>query len=333
MNKKLAVKPWSPGALPSGTNESLAGSGATFSYAVTGNINGGYIVESIGKYGRAEKTVRSVLRLDGLFEEAIFTQGDIVLKSGTVVDMYNNDADDTLRIGTTGTRSGAISMSTGAVVEGDVVVGVGGDPEAVISAGGATITGETYALTDEIKMPAVTVPQSLMSMPSKGTIKNPGTIKTSGKYDNIYLGNGDVVKIDGPVSLYVLGDIGLSNSAQLQIVNTNPNASLTLYLGGQFNTKNGGTINNLSADPRKLKIYGLNSCSSMNFATGGVFYGAIYAPNSAINFKSSIDIYGAVVGKTFNLASNSELHYDALLRDVSVNDVGVRFVTTQWYEE
>ena len=40
----------------------------------------------------------------------------------------------------------------------------------------------------------------------------------------------------------------LDNSAQIQIVETNPNASLTLYVGGNYEEKNGGGVNNLFVD-------------------------------------------------------------------------------------
>ena len=53
MNEKLKVKPWDDSILPETTDESLTNSDAAFSYTVTGDIDSGYIIESIGRSGRA----------------------------------------------------------------------------------------------------------------------------------------------------------------------------------------------------------------------------------------------------------------------------------------
>jgi len=332
MNKKLAVKPWSEGVLPSGTNENLPNSDATFSYTVTGSVDGGYIVESVGRYGRAEKTVRSILRLAGLFEKAVFTQGSLELKNGTLVNMYNNDAEDgNMLIGTNSTTPGSLIMKSGVTVEGDIAVGAGGDPASVImSDPSVTVTGEIYTMAETYAFPSITVPDYLTTLP-KSTIKaTTNTISGNLRYDNINLGNSQIVQITGPTTIYVSGNVDLSNSAQLQIVD---GGSLTMYIGGNFVSKNGGLLNNVTQDPTKLRIYGLDGCKRVDLMTEGNFYGAIYAPNADAQSHNSVEIFGSVVAKSFTQNVSAALHYDAALNDVTVNDVGVRFVTTRWYEE
>ena len=92
-------------------------------------------------------------------------------------------------------------------------------------------------------------------------------------------------------------------------------ASLTLYLGGDFEGKNSSTVNNLTKEVKKLRIYCLDSCENMIFKNGSDFYGVIYAPNAEVIMKNS---------GTFN--------YDASLRNASVNDEAVHFVVTNWQE-
>ena len=332
MNKKLAVKPWSEGALPSATNEILPNSDATFSYTVTGSVDGGYIVESVGRYGRAEKIVRSVLHLAGLFEKAVFTQGSMELKNGTLVDSYNNDAEDgNMLIGTNSTTAGSLIIKSGVTIEGDIAVGAGGDPSLVIvGESGETVTGEIYTMAETYTFTSITVPDALTKLPKSTIIATTKTISSDARFDSFDLSTGQVIKIDQPVTIYVSGNVDLKNSAQLQIVD---GGSLTMYVGGSFVSKEGSLLNNLSEDSKKFQIFGLDSCTSIDLMNGGQFYGTIYAPNANIKFRNSVDVYGSVMGKSFIQMASGALHYNASLSDAGVNDIGAHFEVTRWYEE
>ena len=333
MNIRLKAKQLTDETLPSSTYETLPNCYASLSYAVTKDSEtDSYVIESVGVHGHRAKTINATLRLKSPFESAILVQSTMVLKQGTVIDGYNFDADDSpLAIGTTSTQSGSITIGSGVIINGDVAVGVDGNPGTVINDQGATITGRTYALAEEQELPQVTVPEWLGSLPSKGSINGAQTINDSAKYDSIYVGQGEIIEIEGAVTLYVTGDIGLSNSAQLQIADKE-GASLTLYLGGNLYCKNGGIINNITQDPKRLRIYGLDSCSNISFATAGSFYGAIYAPNAELNLKSSVEIFGSIVADRFNQSASGNFHYDASLRDLTVNDDLVHFVIKRWQE-
>lgn len=336
MNKQLKVKPWSDDYLPEAVDEILlSNDNTTFTYTVTGNVSDGYVIESTGKSGHTEKTVRSVLQLQGAFECPIFTEDSIDLKNGTIVDWFNfTEEDGNLKIGTNSTEEAAVDAKMGVTINSDVAVGFGGDPDVVISAGHATITGDTYALTERQVLTPVTVPEWLESTLSGGTIENDTTIAVSGKYDEIDLGNSETIIINGEVTLYIIGDITLGNSAELQVVDgtTNPNASLIIYIGGDFEGKNESSINNMTEDATKVKIYGLDSCESMLFRNSCDFYGAIYAPNADVIFYNSADAFGSVVAESFEQKNSATFTYDALLRNVSVNDEAVRFVIKRWNE-
>ncbi|MDH4239388.1 MAG: choice-of-anchor A family protein, partial [Phycisphaerae bacterium] len=182
------------------------------------------------------------------------------------------------------------------------------------------------------EMPPITVPESLASLPSSGIINNNKTISSSAKYDKIDLGNSKIITIKGKVSLYIVGDMILDNSAELRIIDGN-DASLILFVGGNIEIKNGGVINNLTEDAKKLQIYGLDSCQSIILKNGGDFYGAVYAPNADVVMMNSGDMFGSVVAKSVDQRNSSTFHYDVSLRDVTIEDIGVRFVIKQWQEE
>jgi len=339
MNEKLKVQPWDDSVLPQATDKTLLNCDEIFSYTVTGDVNSGYIIESIGKSGQAERRASSTLRLQTPFEYAVFALQSIYMENGTVVDWYNYDADDrNLQIGTNSTEPGSIIIKSGATVNGDVVVGVGGNPDVVIDAAWATITGRTYAATGNYEFPPVIVPEQLQQSTSQGAIKNikkDMTITCSGKYDEINLGNGEVITINGQVTLYITGDIIIKNSARIEVVdaNTNPDAYLILYLGGNVEVKYNGAINNLTEEAKKIKIYGLDGCQSIHLKNSTTFYGTIYAPNANVTFDNSADAFGSVAAKVFEQKNSAAFHYDASLRDASADDGGLCFVVEQWQEE
>ncbi|MBC8470945.1 MAG: hypothetical protein H8D56_15845 [Planctomycetes bacterium] len=330
MNEQLKVKPWNDSTLPIETQISLPNCDAVYSYSVTVD-SGIYTLQSTGTSGQFQRTVSCTLQLQGPFESAIFTEGFINLNNSAEVDWYNYDASDVnLKVGTNSTADGSVDLANSAIIRGDVAVGVGGDTDtAIVLGGSAIITGQTSALTEEVELLPITVPEAIDSLPSGGDINNNTTISSSGKYSSIDLGNSETVVIDGDVTLYITGDITLGNSAELQI---EPGASLTLYLGGDFEGQNSSSVNNETEDPKSLQIYGLDSCEELRFKNSSDFFGAIYAPNADVIMNNSATVYGAVVSKTFDMRNSGVFMYDASLRDSSVNDELVRFKINRWHE-
>jgi hypothetical protein len=334
MNEKLKIRPWDGSTLPQAINASLPNCDSVFSYSVTGDPASGYVITSVGTGGQAQQTVSATLELDGPFDYGIFGAETIELKNNSVIDWYNFiDGEESLKIGIDAIGNDAITLHNGCFINGDVAVGVGGDPADVIKLDvGASFTGESYALSEGQELPSITVPQWVQSLPLQGDITGPASITSSGKYSSIDLKNSEIITIDDSVTLYITDDIGLDQLGQLQISSTNPDASLTLYLGGNFITNNGGFINNSTNDPKKLKIYCLDSCSKVEFKTDCDLYGAIYGPNTDIIMRNSVNIHGAVVGKTFVQSATATFYYDASLREGNVNDEGVHFVVKRWHE-
>jgi len=331
MNEKLKIKPWNGGTLPEVFNEILTNCDATYSYTVTGDVTSGYSIESTGISGQNTKKVNCDLRLQGPFEAAIFAQESIELKNSATVDWYNYSSDDKpLEIGTNSILPGAVILKNSAYVNGDVVVGLDGDPDVAINDFGATITGETRALTQEFQLLPVTVPEILLSIPSSGTITSDTLISSDAKYDSIDLKNNKTITIEGDVVLYVTGDFILNNSAELLIED---GSSLILYLGGNLESKNSSSFNNETQDAKKFQIYSLDSCESMTFKNNSDFYGVIYAPDTEVIVNNSAEMYGSVVAKKFEQKNSGDFNYDASLRDADFDDVLIRFAVIKWHEE
>ena len=344
MNKTLEAKTWNDNSLPFVTDEALPNSDATFSYKVTkiaaaDSNDDVYSIESTGKSGLAQRKVSSTLELKSLFEYALFVEQNITLKMGTSITAYNVDADDKpLQIGTNSTTAAAITAKVGVTIDGDVVVGSNGDPETVINnQKESVITGQTNPQFKDEKFRQIKVPQYLKDMASSGTLTGSITLTGPAKYDSVNLTGSvgaDTITIDGVVELYVIGDLRIGNSDKLVIVdaNTNPDACLVIYLGGNLIIDNSGTINNLSKDASKLKIFGLNTCTYFDFKNSGDFFGAIYAPTADVLLHNSVQMYGAVVCKNFDQYVNANFHYDMNLREAAPSDIGAHLEIKRWIE-
>jgi hypothetical protein len=272
------------------------------------------------------------LRLASYYEYGVFAKKSIDLKHAAKVDWINNKPGDApLEVGTASTAGSAVLLMNGSIINGGVLVGVGGDPEVVINGkNNATITAGADSFNYIPPLPPVVVPDPVASMASGGQIKDPTTISASGKYTSINLGNSEVLTIDKPVTLYITGDVQLGNEAAIKIES---GGSLNLYVGGTFDGSNSAGFNNATADSLNLGIYCLDTCTKVIFKNSGNFYGTIYAPNAAVTIDNSADIYGSVVADSFTLKATGRLFYDVNLRRRTVNDLGVRFAIKRWSED
>jgi len=177
MNDSLQTKPWSLDALPKAENVDLPYFDGVCSYEIIGDLTGGYVATSTGTFGSAQKTVSANLELKGLWDNAILTKSDLILKSGTNLDAYNSaDASDTetdADIATQSITDSSIVLNSGVTVSGDVRVGRGGSPDSVIKDLGATVDGWKYAMPENDNLSDVEAPTTLFDMgtgiSSKGT--------------------------------------------------------------------------------------------------------------------------------------------------------------------
>ncbi|UCC98395.1 MAG: hypothetical protein JSW66_00600 [Phycisphaerales bacterium] len=340
MNKKLKAKTWSDTSMPTVTDEALFQSDQSFSYQVGRNADGTYMVTSVGTAGPIGKQVSAIFGLKGLFESAILVKDRISLMPNTQVRGYNSkdptDSEFDLAIGTTSTLAGRIPLGPGTVVDGDVFVGVGGDPKTVIGAGG-TITGQKYSLNLEPHFPDVIPP----SLPAVGTplstkgetiMLNPSN---SGTYSEINLsqarGQPGVLEIQGgEVILHITGNINLGNGCELIV---RPGSSLVLYVDGDIASDNSVGINNEAGNVKDLQLYATGTGGQVfSLKAKSSVFGTVYAPEADITLYPNSEMRGAIVGRNVTFKSGAFFHYDEALKEAQVGDEGVSFVVKRWYD-
>ena len=373
MNKNLDVKPWDFSDVTDEVdNMALTNANADYTYRIEEIVRDSeYKITSIGQSGWAAKTVSATVKVQGGFDYAIFAQGYAIPKrpkapkqnprppkplkkggkleiKGYNVDSYSSDPSQaysgTIEIRTNNDRKRSVKFREDVVINADIIVGPGGDPNKVIEMKhGAEVTGDAYAATERLEILSVTVPGNLDNQPLKEyEYKDNAPISGVNKYIELKIPNGKVQEINGNCVIYVVGNVKVEDNAQLILTE---NASLTLYVGGEkfeVKKKSGGLINE-TEDPKKLLIYGLDACRKVKIEkeTVGDFYGAVYAPFAKVEMKTNGDLYGAFVGWDVKLkkkkgGEHGTFYFDRSLRidNVAATDaLAVRFVVKGWREE
>ncbi|MFC1737776.1 hypothetical protein ACFL1G_01855 [Planctomycetota bacterium] len=333
LNKKVDDDTiWNNDELPTMTDIALPNSSETFSFTVTGTPSSFNIV-STGESVNAQRKVYSTTMLKSVFNFAVAVQKNLSLYPNSAVTGYNSKSgkkDLKIQIGTNSVGDDSVIVMNGSSVNGDVYVGVGGDPANVIRSKG-TITGETRDMPQEIYFPPVSPPESLFY---KGFIKQSVTIIPfrSGEYSYINLGNSEVITVDGgDVVLYVTGDVDLGNGAEIVI---KAGSSLDVYIDGDWISKEGAEITNEHGLASHFNLFGTGEPGQIiELKAKNEFYGTVYAPDASVGIKAGGDIFGSFVSNDFELKSKSTVYYDTELAEVNIDDIGIYFTVNSWREE
>lgn len=300
--------------LPAAADVTIPNFDGCYTYTVSQDGLGSYTIVATGTYENAQVNIEGVMTGAGMTHEyALLTQGDLTLRNSATIDWYNGDGSDgLLKIGTNSTETGKITLYNRSYINGDVLVGAGGNPGNVINDNGGSYAGTAYAQAVAQPIPAVVVPDTLAAGPAQDAITGNTTISRSGKYCGISLGNSKKLIIDGNVMLYITGDVVLNKSAVIEI---NEGASLVLYVDGSVVGKNGSQFNNKTKDPRSLKLLGTDDCQDVELKNSGDMYAIVYAPEADTVLHNSATIWGAVTAKTCELKNSASFYYDASLAD------------------
>lgn len=374
MNKSLAfVQRWKPNDVASSFDAAFSTASSSFTYTIEKTAGGAeYKITSTGQSGGAQKTVSVTVRRQGLFDYGVFSSGyahpkhkkgekwpgrrkppkkggHLKIKGYNVGTYSSNPAitpSGELVLRTNSKHHKAVKLEKDALINGDIIVGPGGNPDRVIEVkSGAEVTGDTYTADKMLEPLAVIVPENLNEMKGeKFEIKKDKgdgkPLKLTGnlRFEDFKIEDEQVIEVQGNVTMYVEGEMKLKHGAQLIITK---NSSLTLYVGKKLEIHShtpdgvGGLINE-TKDPTKLMIYGTDTCEKIKLEHMDDFYGAVYAPYAKVEMKRIGDIYGAFLGWEVKLEKdrhddNPSFYFDEALR--SSEDGNFRIVRGAWREE
>ena len=371
MNKNLNIRPWNFSNVALAADATLPCTHADYTYTIEETVGDSeYRITSVGQSGYATKTVSATVGVQGLFDYAICAQGYALPKrpkapkqnppppkplkkggkleiKGYNLDSYSSDPSKAysgpIKIATNNVHKRSVKLREDVVINADIVVGPGGDPDKVIEIKhGAAITGDTYAATEKTELLSVTLPTSLENQPLKEfDYKEHVPIAGKGKYASLKIPKDEVQEIHGNCEIYVVGEVKIEDGAQLIVTE---HSSLKLYVNGEkleVKKKSAGLINQ-TEDPKKLMIYGTDDCRKVKIENenAGDFYGAVYAPFAKVEMKTDGDLYGAFAGWDVKLkkkkgSEHGTFYFDRSLRTDNVaatDDGAVRFTIKSWHE-
>jgi hypothetical protein len=126
-------------------------------------------------------------------------------------------------------------------------------------------------------------------------------------------GNATIVG-HGQVAIYIDGTIDASNGTLQITVDTTMNSALDVFVSQTITTgsdfKFGSTI-----APALSRLY-IGSSGGFDMQSGLVIAGELWAGNAAVLYESGSDMFGALLGKSVDIASSLNLHYDSAIYNV-----------------
>lgn len=345
INDAVSSGGWSDSILPMVIASNLPYSESVYSVKTEYDATNGYQIASVGINRNRTHTVNATLQLKGLFENAIQCRDQIILKSGTVIDTIDStismnpaDTDEKAIIGTNSIDPDTVVLNMGVKVDGDVVIGVGGDTTTAIKDLGATYDS-SYAMSTSVDFPEVSAPSlfgpdTLIGVKTtEKTIGSGGDYPANGRFRGILLNQGTTLRVIDDCTLYIAGGVYMGQDSEI-ILDSSKNAKLTIYVDGDWISANNSGINNETNKPSSFVIYGTGgSGQKLDLKAKSEFYGVIYAPDADFTVYSAGDIYGSFVTNSFELKNPANFYYDASLQTISVYDEGARFVISRWNEE
>jgi hypothetical protein len=272
------------------------------------------------------------------FNLAIAANSYVKLSGSTIVDGYNSAAPygGTNRlanggVGTDSQQPNAIDVGSGHIY-GIAMTGPGGT---VSVAGGSVgdlnqISGKQSGwVSDDMNVYFQDNAPPTGQLPLTPLIVSAGgsnvTVLAGGNYklDNFRSSKmNNPMFVQGNATLWVTDDFVVNGSGYVYIA---PNASLTLYVGGNGSISGGGVVNG-SGVPSKFSYYGLPTSTSLRYSGVADFVGTINAPEANVQISGGSSVFGAVICNTFSCSGGSSVHYDQALGGGGI------FLVTQWKE-
>jgi len=333
MNKNLDVD-WNFNDMVSPAAAVFSSANANYNYTIEETAkDAAYTITSTGQSGLTSETISATVVVQGIFNYAVYAQGYAIpkqpkphrhkdgegprppkpLKKGGKFEITGYSVDGTyssgaeaysgpIKLRTNNVHKKSVKLRENVVVNGDIVIGPGGDPDKVVELkDGAVITGDIYAATERQELLSVSVP---------GSLEN----QTLEDYEY---------------------------QAGVPITGNNKYSSLIIPKDGVQEIKGSAGVINESQDPTNLLIFGLDACRKVKIESPVDFYGAVYAPFAKVEMKTGGDLYGAFVGWDVKLKKKKGegdgiFYYDRSLRigDLLATDgLAARFVVKRWQQQ
>jgi hypothetical protein len=189
--------------------------------------------------------------------------------------------------------------------------------------GNAAVSGTTAPMLTSIAWPPVTLPVNPLAgntpFNSNATIAN-GTHA----YGSTTLANNVQLTVTGPATL-VFDSLMLRTGSA--IIADTTNGPVKIYVANNMVMNSNTTIHASNYIPAGVQVNLLSdnifdpnvqvALDTVTFDSNSTLYGTIYAPTAALIIDSNFQLYGGAIAQRLDLRSNSRVHYDQQLANIT----------------
>lgn len=241
--------------------------------------------------------------------QAVFASSGIDMSMSSTIRPWGSVAAP-IQIGTNVVGGGDIELSMNSEIQGDVLLGPGGDPATAVDlAMGSSISGSITAATTATVLapqapPPVTPPLASVDVSMADKLAIP-----PGAYSSIDVSTGSQLTLSSGV-YYVDHDFELSLGTSLKCdITAGP---VELYIGGDFDAASNSQIN-VAGPPDNLRVYLLGSSPEVELSSNSTAHMVVYGPGASLDMSTNSTLIGAFVGDRIEMSMNSRLLFDTSL--------------------
>jgi hypothetical protein len=256
---------------------------------------------SQGRVADATRVIEVIIGRSAWLGNSFFGRLGVTLTGGAVTDGYDSSVGAYNPL-TTATAAGNVSSNGDITLKGNGTT-VNGDATAggTVDTGSGSVTGTTTNNAPPVTLPPVPPcgpPYSSGAGMSGSYNYSNGVLTASGNgsevyltagtycFDTVKLTGGAVLRVDGPVKLWLTGN-------------------------GSFS---GGSVVNTTQRAANLLVYSSYSGSAgMDMSGGNGSYMAIVAPDADVGLTGGSDFFGSIIGRSITNHGGTKMHADTSL--------------------
>jgi hypothetical protein len=203
------------------------------------------------------------------------------------------------------TEACGLSVGSGDIL-GDVRIGVGGDPDAVVCLErSADLEGQVSALTEDLPLDRLTLPDDLPESRGSVTVEWNETLAIAGDavVDDLVVDTGGQVTLDSGAYLVVRGDLRTEGGARVVAAGE---SSATLWVGGAVTVDWNSRVGEPEGTHLDIVVSG---DGPVTLARGGALHGRLFAPEAEVRANGG-RLSGALQVGSLEAAWNSRVQVD-----------------------
>jgi hypothetical protein len=232
---------------------------------------------------------------------ALAVSHTIVVESDAQIDIVDGAG----AISTNHTDSDKITIKDNAIVDCDVYVGVGGDPDNVINiVGNGQITGTTAALDEAVDIPNPAIPDLGSSVGDRVYLSGTTVISSDFRCASFKIDNNAIVRVSGNVRIRVDDDLIIQSNAQLKI---DGGSTLTIYTEKKFVVVGNAQVNVDGQTPSRLIVYHKTNNDFM-VKDNSKLYATVAAKEAMLEISVYAEAFGTFKANYALIKDNGKLH-------------------------